>query len=326
MDTMSELHSFRLRVLSGTHAGAESDIPPGEYVIGSSSSNDLCISDWEGDSCCIRVPISGSSITMLTLTNDASVSMLTPELPFKLGCVLLVIRPLNSSYKDEDYWVKWLAEQAKPAFIPTTDCAPASTLVIRRRSWLPYGAILTVGLVFIGSMSWGNSYLAPTTKEASLRSSLTKKIETLPQTKLQVDWAGDDMLHVSGWVLSPQERLHLIRIFTNHSNIKVTNRYLVTQDVANTLSQATSESITVTPKRLDLFEATGSVHDLTIARRRLHQVLFDLGLNSSHLLDKMVEAPKDTRLFDAAFTDDDLRYRQLEDGSRVLQIASPPQY
>ena len=326
--------TWRLRVLSGAHAGAETGLSPGVIRVATDDAADICLTDWVGDSAEIDVTESGALCLRASGVDDSGVGDQAIELgmPFMRGGVVLVIGPTADWPADEVLWRRWLGRDNPPESAPSTRASPAPAAVAGAPMlrptpmigrWLIYAATAAATLLLAFAVVLSRQATARSPGSELQWAGLRARIEAMPDAQLSAELTGPGGVRVSGWLRSTQDRQRLAKLLSVHGATKVTQSFLVTQEVAQSLAQSAGEAIHVKAIEIDRFEVTGRVRHIEQVRKRLHQAMLDIGLQHSRLQDSLLEdlgAPD--AISDAAFADSELRYRQLRDGSRLLQIGS----
>lgn len=314
---------LRLRVLSGAHAGADTGLCVGISQIGSAPTADIFLSDWDGHALDIHVPAEGapclkSANPMEPHSPDVAISLGEPTMQ---GGIVFVIGALEDWPSDEILWRRWLQPVATP--VVSSALPLKAPMVAVPAKWPIYAAVAATSLLCILGVLMSGRVAAGHPGVEIQWAGLRARIESLPDSKLTVEMTSPGIVKVSGWIRMSEGRERLSRILAAYGAVKVVQSFMVTQEVMQVLAQSAGETIYVKAVAIDVFEVTGQVSDLPKVRSRLHQALTDIGLREDRLRDSLLEkAGAAEALSDAAFMDRELRYRQLRDGSRLLQIGS----
>lgn len=115
----------QLRILTGYHAGARLDLPPGRHIIGADEQADVHISDWHGDPVTIAFAEDGT-VTLASATNVGDTPVVMGDfVPARRGDIVLCVGPGDAPWPAE---VKLLEAMFAPVPAPAAaQAAPATT-------------------------------------------------------------------------------------------------------------------------------------------------------------------------------------------------------
>jgi hypothetical protein len=309
----------------------------GRVRVSADDAADICLTDWGGGAVEIHIEEGGEMLLSPVCGEEAEGTTRSIEggMPFMSGGVLLVIGPVADWPTDEVLWRRWLGREAAAEPEPTTSTIPSAPLspeagvaVVARGSppigrWLIVAATAATTLLIAFAVVLSRQAAARDPGPDFQWVGLRARLEALPDTRLNVELSAPGVVRISGWLRTTQDRQRVAKLLSGHGVSRVTNNFLVTQEVAQVLAQSAGEAVHVRPLEIDRFEVTGRVKNIEQVRQRLHQALLDIGLPHSRLQDSLLQdIAAAEAISDAAFADAELRYRQLRDGSRLLQIGS----
>lgn len=337
----------QLRILTGYHAGARLDLPPGRHIIGADEQADVHISDWHGDPVTIAFAEDGT-VTLASATNVGDTPVVMGDfVPARRGDIVLCVGPGDAPWPAEVKLLEAMfapvpaaAPAAAPATsapatpAPSTATAPASSRTRPRRRWLRISVCAVVATTAIGAamaMSLTRmpkasaSVTTPAPAPAPELTPMQRRLATVEhalRTSGQRDLKAsvtDDNIVVSGMVPTAADAATLRRALAQVDNGHVAVRLSVAASIADDLRASLSDpGAEVTYSGDGVFRVGGTVRDPARARALIERIRGDYGTAVRRIdVDLAGQAADNTpRNVHAALHVEGLRYYQLPDGTK----------
>ncbi|QET06511.1 hypothetical protein FOB72_32015 [Cupriavidus pauculus] len=338
----------QLRILTGYHAGARLDLPPGRHIIGADEQADVHISDWHGDPVTIAFAEDGT-VTLASATNVGDTPVVMGDfVPARRGDIVLCVGPGDAPWPAEVKLLEAMfapvpAPAAAPAAAapatsapatpaPSTATAPASSRTRPRRRWLRIGVCAVVATTAIGAamaMSLTRMPKASASVTAPERvpelTPMQRRLATVEhalKTSGQRDLKAavvDDGIVVSGMVPTAADAATLRRTLAQADNGHVAVRLSVAASIADDLRASLSDpGAEVSYSGDGVFRVGGTVRDPARARALIERIRGDYGTAVRRIdVDLAGQAADNTpRNVHAALHVEGLRYYQLPDGTK----------
>ncbi|WP_342050845.1 MULTISPECIES: HrpD5 family protein [unclassified Cupriavidus] len=340
----------QLRILTGYHAGARLDLPPGRHIIGADEQADVHISDWHGDPVTIAFAEDGT-VTLASATNVGATPVVMGDfVPARRGDIVLCVGPGDAPWPAEVKLLEAMfapvpAPAAAPAAAapatsapatpaPSTATAPASSRTRPRRRWLRIGVCAVVATTAIGAamaMSMTRmpkasaSVTTPAPAPAPELTPMQRRLATVEhalRTSGQRDLKAsvtDDNIVVSGMVPTAADAATLRRALAQVDNGHVAVRLSVAASIADDLRASLSDpGAEVSYSGDGVFRVGGTVRDPARARALIERIRGDYGTAVRRIdVDLAGQAADNTpRNVHAALHVEGLRYYQLPDGTK----------
>ncbi|MBR8176369.1 HrpD5 family protein [Burkholderia ambifaria] len=337
-----------LRVLTGTHAGAQVRLTSGTYRIGATEHLDVCISDWTVED--IELCVGEDGVARICSANGDEV-LVADFVAVPFGDVVLCVGPDGEAWPRDLDLLAGLWKTAEP---PAADTAPEAdadrdapdrdpahadepgaahapaaspkvpwrTAVLALACTAAIGGIAVAGVMFAGTQS---------SEAASVRFDADALARQL-QEALHREGLGDlqatarkDSVAVRGIVTSADESAKAQRIMDSLARGKVRREYDVAQqDVDNIQQSLAGTGAAVSYQGHGIFRVSGNVQSMTTFRTLIAGVRADLGDNVKRVdVDvKEAQALAPDVEYTAVIATGGLRYIETPDGTKHLFAGS----
>ena len=330
----------RLRILTGSHSGAQVELVPGDYRIGPGDDVDVCITDWSELSILLSLDAAGimrwtsaSAGSSSAAKDDASspVYILVQELvPIPFGDVVLCVGPQDEAWPADVDILRTLWVSAIVPGESTENLAAAAT----KPAWLRgralgitftvgmLGAVLVVAATLFGTPPHNAVAMA---NPQTLATRITEALHTASIAGLHVV-PRDSTVVVQGMVATSAEDVAARSVFQHvtEDQSQIQRQYDVAEDDRRNLQDALGISgIQVSYLGDSNFEVSGTVPSLAVFQTALTRVRSDLDANLKQIKVAVTELPLTQASADYSeiMTIGDARYAETPDGVKHLYPA-----
>ncbi|PMS22569.1 secretion protein SctD [Trinickia dabaoshanensis] len=339
-----------LRVLTGTHAGAQVRLTSGSYRIGVAEDADICISDWAVEE--VVLVLGEDGVARLRSANGDEV-LVADFVAVPFGDVVFCVGPDGAAWPSDLELLAGLWKTAEPASVPDTtpgnaatpatapgdesqstaaSDAPLEPSAPRNVRWRTAALALACTAV-IGGIAVAGMMLAGTepSEAASVRfdpDSLAKQLEQA----LHREGLGDlsttvksDSVAVQGIVATADDSSKAQRIMDSLARGKARREYDVAQqDVDNIQQSLAGTGAAVRYAGHGVFHVSGNVQSMATFRTLIAGVRADLDGNVKRVDVDVKEAqmPVPDVEYTAVVATGGLRYIETPDGTKHLFSSS----
>lgn len=331
---MASPHSKRLRVLSGRHAGACLELPPGEHTIGAANENDIAISDWTAATQVLHVDAHGgvqvrSSGSGHTATHALHSAVDSPDAagflrdlqPASFGDIVICMGAVEGEWPTD---MQLLAR----LFAPPSKAVPAINPRPRRAAAYAAsgGVAVVVAFCLVAVMVQARPQLAAQTpvRGAAASEGLQRAMAERSIRGLQVRNDGG-VISIDGMVETREQgrtALGLIAEFQGTADMRP--RFAVVEDVAESIRSSVGlPAAVVTHLGNGVFGITAQVADPDSARAAISRVAADLAPAVKRIdavLDQ-TEATRKTVSVLSSFSDGNVTVVQTKDGAKYFELS-----
>ncbi|KWU25238.1 MULTISPECIES: HrpD5 family protein [Burkholderia] len=336
-----------LRVLTGTHAGAQVRLTSGTYRIGAAEHADVCISDWTVED--IELCVGEDGVARIRSANGDEV-LVADFVAVPFGDVVFCVGPDGEAWPRDLDLLAGLWKTAEPpadtataadadsgapdrdpahADEPGAGRAPTASPQVRWRTAVlalactaAIGGIAVAGVMFAGTQS---------SEAASVKFDADAIARQL-QEALHREGLGDlqamarkDSVAVRGIVTSSDESAKAQRIMDSLARGKVRREYDVAQqDVDNIQQSLAGTGAAVSYQGHGIFRVSGNVQSMTTFRTLIAGIRADLGDNVKRVDVDVKEAQALTPdvEYTSVIATGGLRYIETPDGTKHLFASS----
>ena len=325
----------QLRILTGSHAGAQIRLTPGEHRIGPEDDADICITDWHDPAIVLTLGTDGVLRWQQAPGTDAeSTVTLVPDLiPIPFGDVVLAAGPEDDSWPSDVDLLRmlWIKPETPAAFEPEAQgrnkrriAAPLVGALIGAGM---IGALLITGAaLFVGAPRDADAMPDPNTLTARIAAGLHSagigELDVAPRGAAVV---------VTGMVKNAAEdvaaRAVFARVATDQSH--VLRHYDVAEEDCRSLKEALGvAAVQVAYLGGGAFEVSGAVPSLTVFQAALAHAKTDLDQNVKRIDVKVTELAHATpeAEYSAAMSVAGMRYVETPDGVKHLYPQAEHRY
>jgi type III secretion protein D len=337
-----------LRVLTGTHAGAQVRLTSGTYRIGANENADICITDWTVEE--VELVVGEDGVTRLLSANGDEV-LVADFVAVPFGDVVFCVGPDDAAWPRDLDLLAGLWQTAEP---PATD-QPAALgaaesqhgaaadsaveddrvppeVISRKVPWraamlalactAAIGGIAVTGVMFAG---------AQPSEAASVKfdpHALAKEIGAALHREGLGDLsvtAHNDNISVRGMVTTADDSAKVQRIIDSLAQGKVRREYdIAQQDVDNIQQSLAGTGAAVAYTGHGVFRVSGNVQSMTTFRSLIAGVRADLDSNVKRVdVDvKEAQVPVPDIEYTAVVATGGLRYIETPDGTKHLFASS----
>jgi type III secretion protein D len=332
-----------LRVLTGTHAGAQVRLKSGSYRIDAAEDADICISDWTVEG--IALVVGEDGVTRIRSANGDEVFVADfVAVPF--GHVVFCVGPEHGVWPTDLDLLAGLWKTAEPAPADSSDEAtqpapivpadeidtPLAQAPSRKVPWRT-AAVALACTVVIGGIATAGMMLAGTepSEAANVKfdpDALSKQLQQALHRDGLVDLrttAGTDGVAVQGIVTTVDDSEKAQRIIDSLARGKARREYdIAQQDVENIQQSLAGTKTSVSYLGHGVFRVSGPVQSLGPFRTLIAGVRADLDSNVTRVdVDvKEAQVPVPDVEFTAVVATGGLRYIETPDGTKHLFSSS----
>jgi type III secretion protein D len=311
----------QLRILTGAHAGAIIDLPPGDYHLGAHEDADVQLTDWPGEA------------GLLTVSEEGAVSL---------------VQPASEADKPDSAQRLWFVEHVPMPFDGVAVCIgdsdkpwpndvtllaslyvkPVSDDTTRRRRAVG----MALACVMVGSLVVaGSALILPGQTQAAVTTPKTQQAmleRALADARIQgLNVASNESgLRMTGMIDTAAEDLRVREIVSRLHLSHVDRSYDVAQNDVRSIEDALAlEGARVSYVGGGVFEVSGTVRSEGALRAAITRVRGDLDANVTALRSSTTIAFADSLpgSFSEVMSADDITYGQTPDGVKHLYL--PPQ-
>ncbi|MEJ0003119.1 MAG: HrpD5 family protein [Pararobbsia sp.] len=342
-----------LRVLTGTHAGAQVQLTSGTYRVGGTEDADICISDWAVDE--VTLVVGEDGVTRLRSSNGDEV-LVADFVAVPFGDVVFCVGPDDAEWPRDLDLLAGLWKTAEPPVenggseaggaegmqgdsLPAQDApAPggvrpqstesAAQPAARRMTWRTAAVALTCTAAIGVLTAAGVMFTSAQSSEAAIvkfdATSLATEVDTALHraglTDLQAT-PRDDTVAVQGIVSLADDSAKAQRIMNALAPGKVRREYDVAQqDLDNIQQSLAGTGATVSYTGHGVFRVSGTVQSMSTFRTLIAGVRADLNGNTKRIDIDVKEArmPVPDVEFTEVVATGGLRYIETPDGTKHL--------
>ena len=304
---------LRLRILTGTHAGAEICLSQGEYAMGSDPTCNIVISDWPFRRSAFTILNGSSAEFTVRFEDETVVPIFGINAPQSIGNVVIVasLPPGQGSRPSDLELLKTLLVPVPPA--------------VHKRSgvkiWMVAGIMIVASAVSAFALHSTGS-VAATKAAPALDSPLAKVrnvVRKMGYPGIRVSVEGEAIV-VAGLVKDIAERQHLATELSALHGIQIQQRYAVESEIAATISDALAQpGVVVRHVGGGRFEISGNVTQVMRDRTDLDRLKNDMGPLVKSLAFSALQPELDVDAeFDGAQTKAGYQFRIAPDGSKYF--------
>jgi len=268
----------RLRILSGTHAGAFLDLSPGTHSIGQADECDISIADWQFQALTLRLGADGVALAQWT-NGSPQLLRFDDFVPVDFGGVSVCTGPSDSDWPDD---AALLA--ATRAVAPSGSLAAVRQRLVARPSRAVPGALaVIVALVSAGWLVSASSKAseAPAPTLEMSRAALQRAIDGVAAGRLSVRIA-QNSLSIDG-LLDNAEQLRAVNTALNAAlkaapaGFPLQQHVSVATDVAETIRNAIGlPGAQITYRGAGVFSYAVKANDVAATQASIDRVTADL--------------------------------------------------
>jgi type III secretion protein D len=321
-----------LRVLTGTHAGAQIRLAEGHYRISAADDADICIGDWRDDE--VTLAVGADGVTRLHSSNGDTV-LVADFIAVPFGDVVFCVGPDDSVWpRDLDLlaglWktaeppVQGNSESGSPALAAATHAATAP----RRLGWraavvaiactAAIGGLTTAGIMLAGTQPSEAAYVK--VDADTLSKQVAEALHRAGLGELRTA-TRDGRVVVSGIVSTAGDSVKARRVADDLTQGKVLKEYdIAQQDVDNIQQSLAGTGAQVSYAGNGVFRISGEVKSMAAFRERVAGVRADLDSNVVRVDVDVKEAR--SPIPDIEYTEvvatGGLRYIETPDGTKHL--------
>jgi type III secretion protein D len=264
----------RLRILSGTHAGAFLDLSPGTHSIGQADECDISIADWQFQALTLRLGADGVALAQWT-NGSPQLLRFDDFVPVDFGGVSVCTGPSDSDWPDD---AALLA--ATRAVAPSGSLAAVRQRLVARPSRAVPGALaVIVALVSAGWLVSASSKAseAPAPTLEMTRATLQRAIDGVAAGRLSVRIA-QNSLSIDG-LLDNAEQLRAVNaaLKAAPAGFPLQQHVSVATDVAETIRNAIGlPGAQITYRGAGVFSYAVKANDVAATQASIDRVTADL--------------------------------------------------
>ncbi|SHN21753.1 hypothetical protein [Rhizobacter sp. OV335] len=264
----------RLRILSGTHAGAFLDLSPGTHSIGQADECDISIADWQFQALTLRLGADGVALAQWT-NGSPQLLRFDDFVPVDFGGVRVCTGPSDSDWPDD---AALLA--ATRAVAPSGSLAAVRQRLVARPSRAVPGALaVIVALVSAGWLVSASSKAseAPAPTLEMTRATLQRAIDGVAAGRLSVRIA-QNSLSIDG-LLDNAEQLRAVNaaLKAAPAGFPLQQHVSVATDVAETIRNAIGlPGAQITYRGAGVFSYAVKANDVAATQASIDRVTADL--------------------------------------------------
>ncbi len=314
--------SKRLRVLTGTHAGAEQNLDPGTHLVGGDHECKICISDWSKTAKPVELVVDGSKCFWREAgaPDHGGANAIRDLQPERFGDLVLCIGPADQPWPtDAELLMRTFGVKARLH----------SAMRRHRKLWVG-AAFATSTLALVGGLAQAmteDGGPQPLSVEA-LAAEVSARATTLGLTELRIEaLPPQGVVAVSGLVPDGLQALRLRDAIDRvDMQRRVSHLYAVATEVAVAIQGGLAlPNITVEHKGGGVFMVAGTVADIDALRARVKQLSVDMGSAVRRIDISALEAHDDQLPVGAsALTGDDFSVLNTRDGVKHLNLSASP--
>jgi type III secretion protein D len=327
------------RILTGTHAGIQSSISPGEQSIGSGEDTDICITDWSGPDVIVQLDDAGTLSVRATEETPPSYHgvgiepVLVPDfVPFRFGDIVVCFGADDAPWpSDLELLASMYNGTPKPA------PAVASSLVIGARHHTRAAALtatmllalcLGVGALLSSRASQASSVAYAPLSPQMLTNNLNSALQDAGLHGLHASLEGNSVT-VSGMAQDAAQDIATRTLLDRMADPRIARRYdVATTDATNLADALGIDGLHVSYQGDGTFRVTGTVPSMTQFKDSLNRVRPDLDTNIKRIESSVTEAPSmiGTIAYSEMMDVGGVRYVETPDGIKhLLTTASQSQ-
>ncbi|CAB3769450.1 HrpD5 family protein [Paraburkholderia solisilvae] len=321
-----------LRVLTGTHAGAQIRLAQGRYRISAADDADICIGDWRDDEVTLEVGADG--VTRLHSSNGDAV-LVADFIAVPFGDVVFCVGPDDGAWPRDLDLLAGLWKTAEPPVqnhgdsgVPATAAATHAAVTPRRLGWraaavavactAAIGGLATAGIMLAGTQPSEAAYVKVDADALSKQVAAALHRASLDELRTTTR---DGRVVVSGIVSTAGDSVKARRIADDLTQGKVLKEYDVAQqDVDNIQQSLAGTGAQVSYTGNGVFRVSGEVKSMAAFRERVAGVRADLDSNVVRVDVDVKEAR--SPIPDIEYTEvvatGGLRYIETPDGTKHL--------
>jgi type III secretion protein D len=312
-----------LRVLTGTHAGAQIRLSGGTYRIGAAEDADIYVSDWQVDELALTVGEDG--VTRLRPGNGDEL-LVADFVAVPFGDVVLCVGPDDTDWPRDLDLLAGLWKTAEPAIQDDGEALREGTP--RQMTWrtaavalactAAIGALGTAGVMFAGTQP--SEAASVKVDVDALSKQVTAALHRTGLTDLSAA-PRSGKVAVRGIVTSASDSEKARRIIDELALGRAVPDYDVAEnDVDNIRQSLAGTGAEVSYLGHGIFRVSGAVQSMTTFRERVGEVRADLDSNVKRVDVDVKEAatPMPSFEYTEVVATGDLRYIQTPDGTKHL--------
>jgi type III secretion protein D len=312
-----------LRVLTGTHAGAQIRLSSGTYRVGAAEDADIYVSDWQVDE--LTLTFGEDGVTRLRPGNGDEL-LVADFVAVPFGDVVLCIGPDDTDWPRDFDLLAGLWKTAEPVAqgdgeVPREGARremPWRTAAVALTCTVAIGAVATVGVMFAGTQP--SEAASVKISVGSLSKQVAAELRRTGLTDLSVAPRGAKVA-VRGIVTSASDSEKARRIIDDLARGQALAEYDVAEsDVDNIRQSLAGTGAEVRYSGHGIFRVSGTVQSMSTFRERVGEVQADLDSNVKRIEVDVKEAPAPLPAIEytEVVATGDLRYIQTPDGTKHL--------
>jgi type III secretion protein D len=307
-------HQLRLRILTGTHAGAEISLSQGQYVIGSDPTCDVVISDWTFRKSKFEVKHAGADEFIVQFDEEALAEPFGIDQSRRIGDIAIAVSLAGENQRRQTD-IALLTQLLAPAPV-----VPPARAGISR--WVIAGFVLciaaTTAFTLHGTGSAASARILPVTDNSPL-AKVRSVVSRLQFPSIRVIAEGESVV-VSGLLKDAAERKALVQKLATIKGVTVLQRYAVESEISAAITDALAQpGLTVTHLGGGKFEIGGEVTPALRQKTDLARLKADLGpLVKSLSFVEPAEPPEADVEFDELRMKQGYEFRIASDGTKYF--------
>ncbi len=265
-------HQLRLRILTGTHAGAEISLSQGRYTIGSDSSCDVVISDWTFRRSELVVELNGEEEFRMQFDAEALAEPFCIDQSRRIGDIAVAVCVVGDGRR----------KFSDIALLTQLLAPPEPVLEIRKgfSKWVVAGFALCIAATTAFTLHGTGSAAGAKAPEATDNSALSRVRAVVGRVRfpgIRVTAEGDAVV-VSGLLKDMTERQALVQQLGSVKQVPILHRYAVESEIAAAITDALAQpGLTVKHLGNGRFEIAGEITPVMRQKIDLERLKADLG-------------------------------------------------
>ncbi|WP_421377482.1 secretion protein [Paraburkholderia sp. DD10] len=331
-----------LRILTGTHAGAELRLGIGTHRIGADDDADIRISDWRGDDVLLGLDeggiVTARRLTPVTVEADDAANarqgepadldeepgtvILIEFVPMQFGDTVLCVGSTDAAWpSDLDLLSTLLVKPDETRRAAERSRRRKMTGIVSACAML--GGVIVIGCVLLTTVV-SRAALPHDAGDLAQRVNVALRAAHMKELTAQ---ARGSTVSVTGMVATPEEDTQVRKLLMRISSTGIVRRYDIAQnDVRNMEDSLAMPGVKVAYVGRGAFEISGKVANPRDVESALSRMRRDLGENVKDLRVRVVQSEDGMPLptaFSLVMSSDDVRYAETPDG--VKHIYTTPE-
>ncbi len=310
-----------LRILTGHHAGVQTQLKQQSYSIGNNDDSDIQIIDWKHAPVVVEINDEGkvtilTKIDMLASINTSnSPTVILDFMPHRFGDIVLCVGPVAATWPSD---LSILGRLSWPKIATRQRFSPI---------FLTAGSIIAATLVMISAVA-SDSVRSVATAKSRATASLLAQVENALITSGAdglVARKAERGVQIDGTAADSAAVIRLRAALDQFDSELVFHRYGIATDIIRAINDAVSTiSVQVNYKGAGTFLVTGHTSDLDRLLSTIQRIRSDLGLRIARIDVNVVESTvlKGNRT-SAVMVSGGIQYVEAANGTKHFSVITP---